>query len=850
MKYLNLQLSAQMPTAITGKATLPSDGADRQAVTDEKPAHDFLQSYTSAAPEGLLPVPVPLARQKASEEGEVDETQEPGEDRATSETPENAETPTFPDVENGGLPKQASAVLPRSERSQVDPVLGGPVTSPQPSPSQPGAAPDLHPLPAGPTTAEKALTGLSKEQPAILQPDALAGKSPGLAQTHVSAAARPSETMIEARELAPMKRRQASFSPGHEHGGAAPPERASVSQPVQGANSAAQERVQHTATALPQALQARTVIGSATPKRSPIAAAPSATFPAGTQAAKQTAVPTDAVVPLDFPQSAAISKPDRVALQSSKGIERQSDSVKPATGSSELLPSSMPRQNSPAPVPKSNSTPVASPDRPSGLTSPSPGPANQPSPEQAVVLPEPIRHGSAGRHTDVPAPTPETRNASAPDQRAGQPPTDNDQQPTATVLDNPRPSQTRRPVWALDTQQAPDHQTAPIGRTAPAPLYASQTPIEMSAAEKTGVSTTMAPLPEVRDRSQDAARTRSRPSDKNVAPADILRQPEVPVTRPSQRDPLGETPLSPGVPTPRPAPVPAPSLVSPLEPERAPTQAQTIHTLQVGATLGEVAAPERAILPAPLPPNGKAEPAGFAPPSAEKAPYVASTPVASSIRDAPIREARDKATSKQPEKPQPTTQRTQFANAPPAAATPFPLFQGQDKALQKEKATDPVTTQPLTRLAESALPQETAAPRSIAPGVPATSPHPVHRQLAFAIAQGEGGVTVRLAPEELGQVSMRLHNDDGTMRLAIHAERADTADLIRRNIDPLVDEMTRLGYDRVSVDISGGQRGLAQDRRQPMPQTTQQELADRPDIRPPETPSRRPAPTSGMDLRL
>lgn len=850
MKYLNLQLSAQMPTAITGKTALPSNGADLQAGTDETPAHDFLQSYASAAPEVQLPDPAPLAPRHAPEKAEIDEAQEPGDDRAASDTTENAETPTFPDVENDGLPKQASAVLQRSERSQVDPVLGPPVTSPQPSPSQPGATPDLRPLPAGPTTAEKALAGLPKEQPAILQPDALAGRSLGLAQTHVSAAARPSETMIEARELAPMTLQQASFAPGHKRGGAAPPTRASVSQPVQKANNAAQERVQHTATAIPQAIQARTVSDSATPERSPIAAAPSAPLSGDTQTAKQTAVPTDAVVPFDFPQSAAIPKADRVVMRSSKSVVRQSDSAKPAAGSPDLSPSSVPRQTSPVPAPKSNSTPVASPDRPSGLTSPSPGPADQPLPKQTVVLPEPIRHGPAGQITGLPAPTPATRNAAAPNQRAGQPPADKDQQPTAAVLNDPRPSQTHGPVWAREPQQALDHQTAPIARAAPAPLYASQTPIERPAVEKTGVRSTMAPLPEGRDRSQDAARARPRPSDHPIAPTDILRQPEVPVTRPSQRDALGETPLSPGAPTPRPAPVPTPSLSSPPEPERAPTQAQTNHTLQIGAIQGDLAAPERAILPSPLTPDGKAVPAGFAPPSAENVSYVASTPVASPISNAPTREGSDKTTSKQPEKTQTTTERTQFANAPPAAATPFAPFQGQDKALQKEKTTDPVTPQPLTRLAEAALPPETAAPRSIAPGGPATSPHPVHRQLAFAIAQGEGGVTVRLAPEELGQVSMRLHNDDGTMRLAIHAERADTADLIRRNIDPLVDEMTRLGYDRVSVDISGGQRGLAQDRRQPMPQPTQQELADRPDIRPPETPPRRPAPTSGMDLRL
>ncbi|MEC3861620.1 flagellar hook-length control protein FliK [Mesobacterium sp. TK19101] len=156
----------------------------------------------------------------------------------------------------------------------------------------------------------------------------------------------------------------------------------------------------------------------------------------------------------------------------------------------------------------------------------------------------------------------------------------------------------------------------------------------------------------------------------------------------------------------------------------------------------------------------------------------------------------------------------------------------------------------MARITETALPSDTAAPRAATSVAPSTTLPPVHRQLAVVIAQGDGGVTVRLAPEELGQVSIRLHSDDGSLRLVIHADRADTADLIRRNVAPLVDEMTRLGYDRVAVDISGGQGGPAQDRRHPMPQVAPQDGADLLDMPPPETPQRRNAPTSGMDLRL
>lgn len=89
----------------------------------------------------------------------------------------------------------------------------------------------------------------------------------------------------------------------------------------------------------------------------------------------------------------------------------------------------------------------------------------------------------------------------------------------------------------------------------------------------------------------------------------------------------------------------------------------------------------------------------------------------------------------------------------------------------------------------------------------ATALH-VAAQLAQAAGQtGPGTTDITLNPRELGQVKLTLQAIDGTMFVAIAAERPETADLMRRNIDSLAQEFRGLGYQDVSFSFSGRQGG-------------------------------------------
>ncbi|MFB9148522.1 flagellar hook-length control protein FliK [Roseovarius ramblicola] len=115
---------------------------------------------------------------------------------------------------------------------------------------------------------------------------------------------------------------------------------------------------------------------------------------------------------------------------------------------------------------------------------------------------------------------------------------------------------------------------------------------------------------------------------------------------------------------------------------------------------------------------------------------------------------------------------------------------------------DPAVAAPDTRaalmLAGTAAPPDAAA----APGIP--------RQIALRIAQvAEGGaprgtVEISLSPEELGRVRLRLHPSEAGLSVTVTADRPETLDLMRRNIDMLAREFLEIGYD-------GAQFAFAQD---------------------------------------
>jgi len=102
---------------------------------------------------------------------------------------------------------------------------------------------------------------------------------------------------------------------------------------------------------------------------------------------------------------------------------------------------------------------------------------------------------------------------------------------------------------------------------------------------------------------------------------------------------------------------------------------------------------------------------------------------------------------------------------------------------------------------------------ALAPPVqPATAGQDIPRQIAVQIAQaadgGPGGprgtVELSLSPEELGRVRLRLHPSEAGLSVTITADRPETLELMRRNIDLLAREFLEIGYQDTQFDFAGG----------------------------------------------
>lgn len=106
-----------------------------------------------------------------------------------------------------------------------------------------------------------------------------------------------------------------------------------------------------------------------------------------------------------------------------------------------------------------------------------------------------------------------------------------------------------------------------------------------------------------------------------------------------------------------------------------------------------------------------------------------------------------------------------------------------------------------------------------APLSPGETARQIVPQIAAVLSSGKQGTTeIALNPEELGKVRIQLSGVDQTMTVAIIAERPETADLMRRHIDTLVQDFRALGYTDVRFDFGqqagrGSDHGTGQDTR-------------------------------------
>lgn len=94
----------------------------------------------------------------------------------------------------------------------------------------------------------------------------------------------------------------------------------------------------------------------------------------------------------------------------------------------------------------------------------------------------------------------------------------------------------------------------------------------------------------------------------------------------------------------------------------------------------------------------------------------------------------------------------------------------------------------------------------MAPGLPPNAPNLVAQQIAAALQDSgsEQGQPIELAldPPELGRVRLHVAELAGVLTLTIHAERPETAELMRRHLDLLAREFSEAGVDAPSVRVS------------------------------------------------
>jgi flagellar hook-length control protein FliK len=81
-------------------------------------------------------------------------------------------------------------------------------------------------------------------------------------------------------------------------------------------------------------------------------------------------------------------------------------------------------------------------------------------------------------------------------------------------------------------------------------------------------------------------------------------------------------------------------------------------------------------------------------------------------------------------------------------------------------------------------------------------------QISAAVARGgDRPIDLTLNPAELGRVRISLSTGDGAMMVSVLAERPETLDLMRRNIDMLAQEMRDIGYDGTGFSFAQGSEG-------------------------------------------
>lgn len=116
-----------------------------------------------------------------------------------------------------------------------------------------------------------------------------------------------------------------------------------------------------------------------------------------------------------------------------------------------------------------------------------------------------------------------------------------------------------------------------------------------------------------------------------------------------------------------------------------------------------------------------------------------------------------------------------------------------------------------------------------------------------AVSNPNGTTRLILDPEELGKVTFSMSSDERSITLYVLADRPETMDLLRRNIEQLAQELRSLGYEEVSFQF-GGQGHQSSQSDQSAPQFHQDWTTD--EGQPSDQPRSRANGQGQLDIRL
>jgi flagellar hook-length control protein FliK len=256
------------------------------------------------------------------------------------------------------------------------------------------------------------------------------------------------------------------------------------------------------------------------------------------------------------------------------------------------------------------------------------------------------------------------------------------------------------------------------------------------------------------------------------------------------------------------------------QPEARPAAATAASTASA-SVVPSVAPPATPVASPPASSNGQAAGQPRAQPQAQAPAHApVQAPVTDAPRQAPPAGANPHASGPlaPPESPRAAPRRAARAPAPAASLSPRTPAQARPQAPAKALPPTEAPRSDATRFsAHDTAEVDPASPRAAELSVLHQDPRSatprdlarhVATQIATAAPRPEPRMTeVRLDPEELGRVTLRLSADDMGVTLHVTAERADTMDLMRRHISLLQDSYRAMGYQRVEISINGQQTG-------------------------------------------